>query len=251
MGLLRILYRIPLLLAHIAWALAFIATFALLGRRPPAALVSHWHRWACRVLGVRVRVEGTLAPMPALLVANHVSWLDIPVLGGIAPVAFLSKAEVRQWPVIGWLATGAGTLYIERGRHHAAAVAATMAARLAEGGGVLFFPEGTTTEGRRVRRFLWPLFRVAVETGAPVQPVALRYLESGRLSRHAPFVGDANFLTHGLKILTLPGLEAQVKLLPPIRGDHARDLAVAAQAAVASALDSAEEGISHPEAQRA
>lgn len=235
MAPLRVLYRLALLGLHIAWALAFVVLCALAGRRPPPALVSCWHRWACRILGVRVRVEGRPAPMPVLMAANHVSWLDIPVLGGLAPVAFLAKAEIRRWPLVGRLASAAGTLYIERGRHHASAVAAAMAARLGEGRGILFFPEGTTTRGPGIRRFLWPLFRAAVDAGTPVQPVALRYLEDGRISPHAPFVGDANLLPHALAILARPGIEARVRFLAPIRGGDARALSTAAHAAVAEA----------------
>ncbi len=111
-----------------------------------------------------------------MLVSNHVSWLDIPVLAAVVNPAFLSKAEIRRWPIVGWLAEKAGTLFIERGLHGQAHVAArAMAARLASGRSVLIFPEGTTTDGTQVRRFHGRLLAAAIRAEVGVYPVTLCY----------------------------------------------------------------------------
>lgn len=138
-----------------------VATLRALGRAPrwQPEIVRWWHQRLCRILGLRVTVRGDIRA-PALLVANHVSWLDIPVLGAQGRVGFLSKAEVRRWPIIGWMAAVAGTLFIERGANRFAEAIAAVRARIAAGSAVVVFAEGTTSAGAGVRRFLPRLFAV-------------------------------------------------------------------------------------------
>ncbi|MGE4408562.1 lysophospholipid acyltransferase family protein, partial [Pseudomonas sp.] len=119
-------------------------------------------RWflAClaNALPFRVRVIGELPAQPMLWVANHVSWCDIPLLGMLLPISFLAKAEVRGWPVLGWLAQQAGTLFIRRGAGDAAQVNRQLARHLEQGRHLLIFPEGTSTDGSGVRNFHSRLF---------------------------------------------------------------------------------------------
>lgn len=154
--------------------------FRLFGERVRDRLLQpvarHWFRLVRRAMGVHERCHGQPAEGPVLLAANHVSWLDIVVLGCHVGACFVSKSEVAGWPVVGWLAKQGGTLFIHRGRHESAArIAHEMTERLQSGGRLLFFPEGTTSEGTSVRRFKNRLFQPAVESAVPVQPVAIRY----------------------------------------------------------------------------
>ncbi len=152
----------------------------------------------------------------ALLVCNHVSWLDIPLLGGESSIRFLSKSEVRSWPVVGWLATRTGTLFIERGRRGAANEAANrITASLRRGDVVMVFPEGTTSDGRQVLPFYARLFGSAIEAGARVQPVAIRYLDAaGEVAEHVPYIGEMSLWNNLTGLLPEPHLDIEVHYLP-------------------------------------
>ena len=207
-------------------------------------LVMWWHRRLCRVIGLDLQVRGTPACGGALLVANHVSWLDIPVLGSLCRTGFLSKAEVRRWPVLGWMAEAAGTAFIRRGGHEAADIRGQLAARITEGGRVALFPEGTTTEGATVGPFYPRLFAAALDANAQVQPVAIRYFSGETLDPVAPFVGDESFGRHLWRVLghRIDGVE--VVFCPPLQLPHAdrRQLAEAARNAIVEALPPAGPG---------
>ena len=202
-------------------------------------VIRWWYRRFCSILNLDIRVHGTLAPGHALWVSNHVSWMDIPVLGAHFPVYFLSKAEVANWPIVGWLAGAAGTLFIKRGSGDAGAVMNQLAAHLSDGRNVLFFPEGTTTDGHRLKRFFHKLFNAATTTQVPVQPVLLCYRdEQDALHPHAPFVGDDEFLAHASDILRGGRIAVDVLVLPvePVSGRDSRTLARDVEAKMAEAL---------------
>ena len=153
-------WRSARLLAVIGLGLALAAGVALLERLPGydwTALRQSLTRWwlarLSRALPLRVKVYGELPRQPALWVSNHVSWLDIPLLGALAPLTFLSKAEVRQWPLAGWLAEKAGTLFIRRGSGDSRLINQRLAEQLHRGRNLLIFPEGTTTNGESLRTF--------------------------------------------------------------------------------------------------
>lgn len=191
-------------------------------------VIRWWHRRFCNILDLDIRVHGVPAEGHALWVSNHVSWLDIPVLGANFPVYFLSKAEVANWPVVGWLAKAAGTLFIKRGSGDAGQVTTQLAAHLDDGRNVLFFPEGTTTDGHRLKRFFHKLFGAAVQTRVPLQPVLVCYRdEHDALHPHAPFIGDDEFLSHAMDILKGNRMVVDVLVLPvELPGDRdARTLA--------------------------
>ena len=205
---------------------------------PDQHLVEWWHRRLCRVIGLDLQVRGTPAGGGVLLVANHVSWLDIPVLGSLCRTGFLSKAEVRQWPVVGWMAAAAGTAFIRRGGHQASDIRGQLAARITAGGRVALFPEGTTTEGAGVGPFYPRLFAAALDANAPVQPVAIRYFSGETLDPVAPFVGDESFGRHLWRVLGHRIDRVEVVFCPPLQPPHGdrRRLAEAARSAIASAL---------------
>lgn len=170
-------------------------------------------------LPLNVIVTGEASEKPALWVANHVSWMDIPVIGGVGHMGFLSKSEVANWPLIGKLAAIVGTLFIKRGNNSAAEEAIKlMKQHLSNGHSVLFFPEGTTTDGTQLRRFHPRLLAAAIDLGIPVQPVALRYTKpSGELCKDAPFIDDIAFGTHYWSFIGSDPINVEVTLLPAIQ----------------------------------
>lgn len=232
LGRLRLYYRFGRLGLHLVEGavLALLCGAAFVQYRSfQQPVIRWWHRRFCSVLDIQVWVHGELAQdSHALWVSNHISWLDIPVLGSRFPVYFLSKAEVANWPVVGWLAKVAGTLFIKRGSGDAGQVTGQLAGHLEAGRNVLFFPEGTTTDGQQLKRFFHKIFSASASTGLPVQPVLLCYRdENGGLHPHAPFIGDDEFLTHVTDILKGQGIRVDILVLPPElpAGRDARTLA--------------------------
>ncbi|MFG2910469.1 lysophospholipid acyltransferase family protein [Kitasatospora sp. NPDC048286] len=177
-----------------------------------------------------------------LVVANHVSWLDIPLLAAGRPGRSLAKTEVRQWPVLGPLIAHCGTVFLDRDRLRTLPdTVAAVAGVLRSGQPVIVFPEGSTWCGRESGRFRPALFQAAVEAGADVQPVTIRYrLADGRPTSVPAFIGDDGLLTSLARVVAARGLVADVTFLPPIpppgpqpsRAGARRELARRAQAAI-------------------
>lgn len=202
--------------------------------------VRWWHARLCRALGLRLRIAGRVEP-GCLLVANHISWLDIPVVGAQHAIGFLSKAEVRAWPLIGWMAEIAGTLFIERGAHQTDRIATRLAAEVAQKRSLMIFPEGTTGDGRRVQRFYPRLFSVAQDGGIRLQPVAISYRwgEASLPDTRAPYIDDDTLIASLWRIARHPNLVAHVQFLPPLQVTDAmtrRALAESARQAISAAL---------------
>ncbi len=182
----------------LAHALAGLATivfvFPRLRQAERDARVQAWARRMLEVLGIGLQLRGQPpASGPMLLVANHISWLDILVMHAARHCRFVSKSDVKHWPLIGTLATGAGTLYIEReSRRDAMRVVQQMAERLAAGDVLAVFPEGTTSDGVDLLPFHANLIQAAVSANAPVQPVALQFVgtRTGRISLAPCYIGD-------------------------------------------------------------
>ncbi|MFF1781653.1 lysophospholipid acyltransferase family protein [Streptomyces virginiae] len=210
----------------------------LLPARPRHAVVRAWSAALVRAFGIRITVHGSPGPGGGrLLVANHISWLDIPLVAAALPCRMLAKSDIRAWPVLGRLAGQAGTLFIERDRIRAlpATVGAVTAALLA-GDRVTVFPEGSTWCGRAQGTFRRAAFQAALDARVPVQPLRLRYLRCDGSPAGAPaFVGDDPLTASLWRIARARGVRAEVTLLPripPGRYAHRRDLAAAAQRAI-------------------
>jgi len=203
-------------------------------------------RWSRKLLGIcRVTVEqgeGSPALDHALIVANHVSWLDIFVINALYPCRFVAKAEIRSWPVLGWLAAGAGTVFIARGnRRELRHIFKGIVTVLEQGQRVGLFPEGTTGRQGEVLPFHANLFEAAIDAKVAVQPYALAYLDdTGRFHPSVDYVGDTTFVDSMFAILQGPPVRARLTALPPIdaTGAHRRELAEQAHTAVAQALRS-------------
>ncbi|MGW1766574.1 lysophospholipid acyltransferase family protein [Streptomyces sp. NPDC002073] len=236
---------------HAVLRLAAATLLLLLGvvAAPPVRLLAPGHReravrtWCrllVRALGVRIRISG--GPGPAggrLVVANHISWLDVPLVAAALPSRMLAKAEVGRWPVVGPLAASAGTLFIDRDRIRALpGTVATLADTLRAGSRVTVYPEGSTWCGRGRGPFRHAAFQAALDAGVPVQPVSLGYrLPDGATATAPAFVGDDPLASSLWRIARARGVTAEIRLLPRIpagRHPDRRSLARAAQAAVAS-----------------
>lgn len=188
----------------------------------PAERERHVQRWAERMLnlmGIRLTVQGTPpARGPVLVVCNHLSWLDILTIHAARHVRFVSKSGVKNWPVIGTLSTGAGTLYIERERRRdAVRVVHHMTEALRDGDVIAVFPEGTTSDGRGLLPFHANLLQAAISSGAPVQPAALRFADaaSGQTSDAPRYIDDDNLLSSLWSTLKAPPLLAIVRFDEP------------------------------------
>jgi 1-acyl-sn-glycerol-3-phosphate acyltransferase len=218
----RAMWRVLRLLVHLVHgALVCALLFPRLIREQRAherfAWVSWWNHKALRCLGIALQHSGTPQPGPVLVVANHISWLDILAINAVAPVRFVSKAEVRHWPVLGWFVAQADTLFIERERSRdAMRVVHHIGEALQAGQRVGVFPEGTTSPGGGVLPFHANLLQAAIAVQAPVQPVVLRYRDArdGWPSPAAAYVGDMNLMQSLSRVLLADGLQAQVSLLP-------------------------------------
>ena len=222
--------------------LGYVWLISLGGGRPAwlPTVVLWWYQRCCRALGVQVQVSGAIAGR-CLLVCNHISWLDAVVLGAQGHIGFLSKAEVRRWPLIGWMATLVGTLFIARGANQVEVITREISGRIARGGTLAIFPEGTTSEGLGVRRFYPPLFAIAQQPGLGVQPVALCYRSGAEAGpdRGVAYVGDQTLIANLLILLRHPGLTAEVRFLPPIwpgAADQRRALSARARLQILNAL---------------
>lgn len=231
--------RALLLVGHLLYGVAL--SLVVLGggarRTPRERLTQDWNWRLLQILGIRVQMEGTPVRGAHLTVANHVSWLDIPVLAALEPTRFISKSEVRHWPVAGWFAVAAGTFFIRRGRGGAAPLLERLVPHLRRAGTVVLFPEGTTTDGTEVRPFHARLFQAAIDARCPVQPVTLQYGLATDGRNLAPFVGDDALLSHIVRLLGVETLEVRVSYGPPIQpGTNRDELAQEAHAYVRGAL---------------
>jgi 1-acyl-sn-glycerol-3-phosphate acyltransferase len=191
--------------------------------RPKELIRRQWCATVCRILNVQVETVGIPSPETRLWVANHISWLDIIVLGSSHPLLFVAKQEVAEWPVMGYLARRLGTLFVRRGDpEQTAGIAEQMAWQLRQGRQLMLFPEGTTTNGERVLRFHAKLLHPAQLAHAPVQAIALQYQGEARAA--APFIGDDDFLPHLLQILTLDRVSLRVHYCQPLPAGLHRDV---------------------------
>ena len=242
---LRRCWRLLQVLVHILYGLLLALLIGAFWR-PYRPLVQratrHWLRRLLDILSVDMDVQGQAVPGTMFLVSNHVSWLDIPLIGVQRPVHFLSKAEVRDWPLIGLLAQAAGTLFIYRGNGESRRKSEEIAAHLRIGRTILVFPEGTTTDGRAVRRFYSQLFAAPMLARTPVQALALRYLDDrGEPDRELAFIDDDEFHLHLWGLLRRDRIRVQLRWGPvlPLGPDHER-LARMAHAAVSALLNNPE-----------
>ncbi|MDO9106395.1 MAG: lysophospholipid acyltransferase family protein [Methylovulum sp.] len=188
-----------------------------------------WLRWFSKIVNLQIIKEGELPEQPAIVVSNHISWLDIIVIGQYLPAYFVAKSDILSWPVIGYLSRQAGTIFIRRGdKKHILATAEKMVWLLKQNSNIIAFPEGTTTKGDEVLGFHASLFQPALLTKSTIQPVAIQY--QGEAKVLAPFVGDDEFVPHLIKMLTMEKIEVHISFLPVINASGKNRHAVSHEA---------------------
>ena len=206
------------------------------------AAVRRWSSELLAILHLRLTVHGALSDVgrPVMLVANHVSWLDIFAIDAIVPIRFVAKSEIRGWPLIGWLCEQAGTVFIRQARRQdTLRVNETVGGALAAGEVFAVFPEGTTTDGAALLKFHSSLIEPALRAAAQVQPVALRYTRlDGTLCKAVSYAGERSLWDTVVDMSAEPAIDVEVFFLPPVEsaGRHRRDVARDAEAAIRTTL---------------
>jgi len=222
---LRYALRAPLLLWHIVIDLPIVlvlltpltAGIRIGEERLEHRLIRWWSGGLMRVFGMRMRRVGTPLPGACVFVANHVSWIDIVALHSQRMMGFVAKREIAGWPLIGWMALRGETIFHQRGNQESlGGVLHEMLARLRAGRSVGVFPEGRTRDGREIGPFHARIFLAAVESGAPVQPVALRYGEGASAQHIVAFAPHETFFANFIRLLGEPARVAEVHFLEPI-----------------------------------
>ena len=199
-------------------------------------ICSSWRKTACRILNIHTHITGTPCPSAGLVVANHVSWLDIIAIGAQQPMVFIAKQEVSEWPIMGFLAANIGTLFVSRGDGaETRRTAEKMIWELRAGKRLMLFPEGTTTRGDQVLRFHARLFHPAQQAQVQVQAVSVHY--SGAAKEVAPFVGDDAFVPHLLRVIQLRRIDLHLHYCTPLSPVQERNrLAQTARAQIMDVL---------------
>jgi 1-acyl-sn-glycerol-3-phosphate acyltransferase len=211
--------------------------------------ISVWAQAFLRIIDVELRITGNVVKHgPLLVVANHISWLDILVMLAVQPVRFVSKREIKTWPLIGWLATNVGTLYIERAsRRDAMRVVHQIAAALTvtddqQPSIIAIFPEGTTSDGSAVLPFHGNLIQSALSADAPIQPVTLRFVDANTaaMSLIPAYIDDDTLISSVWRLLSSAAVQAHVHFAEPERanGRDRRVWAADLQRQVAQSLKS-------------
>jgi len=227
----RAMVRLARVAVHLLHGLGWVLlAFGWLGAPARQRRIQWWSAKTLRLLGIPLEVRGSFRSGAALLVANHVSWLDIPALHAVCPRArFVSKADVARWPLLGHLVASAGTLYLERERKRdALRVVHDIADALRGGDLVAVFPEGTTGDGRQLLPFHANLLQAAIATATPVQPVALSYVDAaGPRSQAVTWLGDVTLVQSLWRVACAQSLRIRIDIMSPESSRHADRRALA------------------------
>ena len=244
---LRYAYRLPFLLWHVFVHLPVLLVLIAIGddgRRPIGhAEIRLWARMLLRVFGMRVQGVGTPLAGGTLFVANHISWVDIVALHSQHMMGFIAKAEIRRWPVVGWITSHGETIYLQRGNANSLGdVMAEMSQRLRAGRAVAAFPEGGTRDGRELGAFHARIFTAAVDADAPVQPVALCFGARCEAQHVVAFAPRESFMGNLVRLLGEPPRPVTVSFLEPIlhsEQEGRRGIATLARARIERAMAAA------------
>jgi 1-acyl-sn-glycerol-3-phosphate acyltransferase len=249
------IFRLYRLAGFVAGCAAYVAlSFSSLDAAQRLACIRRWSTQLLDILAVRISVVGTppVAGTSLMIVANHISWLDVFAINSAHPSRFIAKSEVRSWPLLGWLCEETGTLFIHRARrHHTAHINQQVVAAFAQGDSFAIFPEGTTTAGDTLLPFHASLLEPALAGNASVYPVAIHYTRpDGSPCPEADYTGDKSLLGSMWLMVSQREIHGQLQFLPPVvsANRHRREVARAAESAIASALNLA---VTHTRAETA
>src|SRR6266699_5597596 len=221
-----------------AFAVGFFSSYALvessvsirfLARarrlRARGAWLHRWCSFACRVIGIRVTTCGSM-PRSGLLVCNHLSYLDVIVLSSIGPCVFVAKRDIATWPLFGWLARAAGTIFVDREHRLASANVVDLVQEAVAGGSlVVLFPEGTSSDGSTVLPFKSSLLESAVQLRCPVTAVAIEYaLDDGSVADEVCYWRDMTLVPHLLNLFCKREVRSKCSFsLPKIRAGNRKE----------------------------
>ncbi len=225
-------FRATRLFFHLLYGFALASIFPRLNQRLRRQILQRWSCQLLCILNVKLISESINPFEQGIIVTNHVSWLDVFVLNTVMPMRFVAKSEVQQWPLFGWLCEQAQTLFIERGRaRDAARINKQLVRLLQEGESLVVFPEGTTTDGRKVGAFHASLLQPAIDAQTPVHPVAIRYQDAhGRLSSAAAYIDEISFISSLWNILSCKSLHVRLIATTSIHAADSDRRSVANQA---------------------
>jgi 1-acyl-sn-glycerol-3-phosphate acyltransferase len=234
-------FRLSRFILHLIYGLLLAIPFPALGSQTQRYILRLWSTQLLEIMNVKTTQAPKVNEISAgMVVANHISWIDVCVLNTIVPTRFVAKAELRDWPVIGWLCSRAQTLFIERGKARSAArINLEVVEQIKEGFQFSVFPEGTTTDGSYLAPFHSSLLQPAVDAGVMVQPLALTYFDTdGERSVVAPYIGEMTFVASLWLMLSAPSLQVQVLATPELNAAtlDRRQLAQAAKQQIEAAL---------------
>lgn len=181
-------------------------------------LVTFWSRFLCHIIGLEIKIYGQKPTSPVMIVANHVSWLDIPIIHSFILAGFVAKKEIKYWPILGWLAMAGDSVFHQRGSNTSRkSVLQQLKKRLQNGRSVVIFPEGTVTDGSYLRPFHRQLIHAAVVSQTPVVPVAIKFLNGdGKRNKNVIFIDDETFMRHVFRILKLPQTTVEIHCGPAL-----------------------------------
>lgn len=221
-------------------ALSFVCLFSkpVSKRRLASRLIRVFCSCLVRILNIRLTVRGSLSvearSKGVFLVSNHLSYVDGFILGSLFPVIYISKSEIKKWPLIGLMTDFSGTLFIDRKRkNHVAEYIDEIAGTLSAGANVLYFPEGTSTNGEELLPFKAAFFEAPIVAGAPVVPVSLAYtaIDGKPLAKDNRdkiyWYGDMTFAGHFFRLMCCSSIEARVSIHPPLEPGPAEDRSIA------------------------
>lgn len=236
------IYRASRLIFHIISGLVQSAFYPHLRQSVQRRMAQNWSKGLLKILSIRLHCIGEIPVArtePVMLVANHISWLDVYSLITQCPSRFVAKSEIRTWPLLGWLSKNVGTLFIERKkRKDTARINQDIGNALISGDWVAIFPEGTTGDGTELRHFHASLLQPAVSVKASLYPVAIRYRDaSGKNSKAAVYV-DISLYDSLQKILQQPWIDVELTFSDPVSsiGKNRRELARSTEKVIANAL---------------
>ncbi len=244
MFFLRFILRFIGLLLAFFIALPFVVVFLALTQNnqhiEKKRVVSGWSTIICFVCGIRLTKQGVVQESPVMIVANHVTWLDIAVIHRFKLLGYVAKKEIAKWPVIGWVAKSGESLFIDRGEISSRkSVIEGIQRRFSQKRSIAVFPEGRATDGKKLYTFHRQLIHAAVESNTPVQAVAIKYIKKdGTRNKELCFKKGERFIGNVFRILTLPTSTAQLTFCEPIQteGKSARETALLAHNQVAEVL---------------
>jgi 1-acyl-sn-glycerol-3-phosphate acyltransferase len=222
-NILIILYRLVRILTHILVGISIVASiWSFTGSNARRTLTKWWCNKLLRCFNIQLITHGKLPDSTlnnTMFIANHISWADIYALNSILPLQFIAKSDINQWPILGYLVRKSGTIFINRNsRKDTSRIVEITTEHLVNGANVGFFPEGTTSDGTELHRFKSSIVQAAINAGASIQPVAIRYpTPNGKVNTKMAYAGETTLGQSMMNVLKLKSPVVELQYLPTIQ----------------------------------